>query len=268
MIARPDTVSLISDLGSSDEFVGVVKSVLRVGAPHASIIDICHEIPAHDVRSAALMLLRSAPYLAPGVLIAAVDPWTKSRRHIAIELNEGESVLVGPDNGIFAPLVASIGEMSYVARIGADTDVEDGWFPARDVYAPTAVRLCNGERVAGFGERIDEASLAPAMLPFSEVGVSAIEGEVLHVDRYGNAYLNIAFDQIEEIGAKVLVQSGDRRSAAHVMKTPKDLAEGETALLTTPGGLAVLVVSGASAAEKLGLHPESAIRVTGVDPPT
>src|SRR5256885_13337490 len=74
MVRRFETVSFLSDYGHADEFVGVVKGVLRSLAPHAVVIDVCHEIPPHDVRAGALTLARSVQYLPPGVLLAVVDP--------------------------------------------------------------------------------------------------------------------------------------------------------------------------------------------------
>ena len=81
-----DTVSFLSDYGTTDEFVGVVKSVIRSVAPHALVIDITHEVPPHDLRSGGLALVRSAQDLAPGVILAVVDPGVGTdRRAVAVE---------------------------------------------------------------------------------------------------------------------------------------------------------------------------------------
>src|SRR6187397_2572031 len=99
MPRRHDTISFLSDYGLADEFVGVVKSVIRSIAPHVTVIDITHDIAAHDVRAGGLALARSAQYLVPGVVLAVVDPGVGSdRRAVAVEVGDGESVLVGPDN--------------------------------------------------------------------------------------------------------------------------------------------------------------------------
>ena len=80
-----DTVSFLSDYGTQDEFVGVVKSVIRSLAPAALVIDLTHEIPPHDLRTAGLALVRSAQYLAPGVILAVVDPGVGTdRRAVAV----------------------------------------------------------------------------------------------------------------------------------------------------------------------------------------
>src|SRR5687767_2225192 len=105
-----DTVSFLSDYGTADEFVGVVKSVIRDIAPHAVVIDLTHEIPPHDIRAGSLALARSIQYVAPGVVLAVVDPGVgTARRAVAVEVAEGAGVVVGPDNGLLASAVAMAG---------------------------------------------------------------------------------------------------------------------------------------------------------------
>src|SRR5207248_10779296 len=91
MPARFDTISFLSDYGLVDEFVGVCKAVMRRIAPEAAVIDICHEIPAHDVRAGSLTLARAAQYLPTGVVLAVVDPGVGSdRRAVAADAADGE----------------------------------------------------------------------------------------------------------------------------------------------------------------------------------
>src|SRR5919108_1492819 len=103
---EPPFVSFLSDYGLADEFVGVCKAVILRAAPDARVIDITHEIPAHDVRAGALTLVRAAQYLPEGgIVLAVVDPGVGTdRRLLAIEVEHG--VLLGPDNGLLAPAVA------------------------------------------------------------------------------------------------------------------------------------------------------------------
>src|SRR5439155_14369700 len=105
-----DTVSFLSDYGLVDEFVGVVKSVIRTIAPASTVIDVTHDVPAHDVRAGSLALVRAVQYLAPGVVLAVVDPGVGTdRRAVAVECGEGAAVFVGPDNGLMASAVAMVG---------------------------------------------------------------------------------------------------------------------------------------------------------------
>src|SRR3954454_15448292 len=110
MAPRFETVSFLSDYGLVDEFVGVVKSVIRSIAPGVDVIDISHLVPPHDVRSGSLTLVRAVQYLASGVVLAVVDPGVGTdRRGVAVEVDDGEAVFVGPDNGLLASAVSMVG---------------------------------------------------------------------------------------------------------------------------------------------------------------
>ena len=104
---RNPTISFLSDFGTKDEFVGVVKSVIHSLAPNSKLIDITHEIKAHDIRSGGLTLARSAQYLDRGIILAIVDPGVGgSRKEVAIEVNGGDYVFVGPDTVSYTHLRA------------------------------------------------------------------------------------------------------------------------------------------------------------------
>ena len=110
MSRRYDTVSFLTDYGNRDEFVGVVKSVIRDIAPHVEVIDLTHEITPYDVRAGALALARCIEYVPSGVVLAVVDPGVgTNRRAVAIEVAGGAGVVIGPDNGLLAPAVAMAG---------------------------------------------------------------------------------------------------------------------------------------------------------------
>ncbi|MFM8626116.1 MAG: SAM-dependent chlorinase/fluorinase [Actinomycetota bacterium] len=103
-------VSLLTDYGLDDEFVGVVKSVIVDLAPHVRITDITHGIAAFDVRAGSLALARAIQYVPAGIVIAVVDPGVGSeRRAIAVEVAGGRGILLGPDNGLLAPATAMAG---------------------------------------------------------------------------------------------------------------------------------------------------------------
>src|SRR3954470_2596383 len=145
---RFETVSFLSDYALTDEFVGVCKAVIRRIAPHVTVIDICHEIPPHDVRAGSLALARAAQYLPSGVVLGVVDPGVRSeRRPVAVETAEGEAIFVGPDNGLLASAVAMTGG---ARRAVALTDEEyhlpapGPTFAGRDIFAPAAAYLCAG----------------------------------------------------------------------------------------------------------------------------
>src|SRR5437763_5297813 len=203
---RYETVSFLSDYGLADEFVGVVKGVLRSLAPHAAVIDVCHEIPPHDVRAGGLALARSVQYLPPGIVLAIVDPGVGTdRRAIAVEVgepgpdDEGTAVFVGPDNGLLASAVAMTGGARRAVSLtnpAYQLPAPGGTFAGRDVFAPAAAHLCNGVELDELGEPVDPRTLLPGTLPLSRVEEGRVVAEVLWVDRFGNVQLNVDPDEL------------------------------------------------------------------------
>jgi S-adenosylmethionine hydrolase len=195
MSLRYETVSFLSDYGHTDEFVGVVHSVIHQLCPGVRIVDITHEVAPYDVRAGGLTLARSVQYLAPGVVIAVVDPGVGStRRPVAVEVGDGASVLVGPDNGVLAPAVAMVGGATRAVWLNDPEhhlEAPGPLFDGRDVFAPVAARLCSGVPLEELGELIEPAGLFPGVFPISEVTDEGISAEVLWVDRYGNALLKV-----------------------------------------------------------------------------
>lgn len=250
------TVSFLSDYGLQDEFVGVTKSVVWSFAPDVRIVDITHQVPAYNVRAGGLALARSAQYLNPGVVLAVVDPGVGSaRRGVAVEVGDGMSVLVGPDNGLLAPAVAMVGGASRAwditdsaVRLSAPGPTFDG----RDLFAPVAGHLASGVAPAALGTEIDPALLVPSVVPVAELADDAVTAEVLWIDRFGNAQLNLAPEEIAASSAWGLTVN-DRPRPARVVSTFEDIESGEIGLLTDSYGMVSLAVNRGSAALDLGL---------------
>ena len=264
MADRRDTISFLSDYGTSDEFVGVVKSVVRTIAPHVTVIDLTHEIPPHDVRAGGLALARAVQYLAPGVVLAVVDPGVGTeRRAIAVEVAGGEGVFVGPDNGLLAPAVAMTGGATAAVELSkADHHLPSPGptFAGRDVFAPVSALLCNGLGLEDVGVPVDPASLLPGVLPISRLEGDVLHAEVLWVDRFGNAQLNLDPDELPD-GERVVLTIGDRRRAARRAPTYAAVGPGEVGLVVDSYGLLAVVLDQASAADQLGLAPGDAVLV-------
>lgn len=262
---RYDTLSFLTDYGTTDEFVGVVKSVVRGIAPHVSVIDISHEIAPHDVRSGSLTLMRSAQYLASGVILAVVDPGVgTARRAVAVEVAGGEGVFVGPDNGLLAPAVAMTG--------GADRAVEltnaeyhlpapGPTFAGRDVFGPAAAHLCNGVDLAELGEVIDPITLLPGIVPISNIADDHVRGEVLWVDRFGNVQTNIDPDEIENFGERLLVKWNEENDVRRGLRvsTYGDLKPGQLGIVVDSYGLVSLAFDRQSAATEMRLKPGDSV---------
>jgi S-adenosyl-L-methionine hydrolase (adenosine-forming) len=274
MAAGFDTVSFLSDYGLADEFVGVVKAVIRAIAPDVTVIDVTHQVAPHDVRAGGLVLARTVQYLPPGVILAVVDPGVATeRRAVAVEVGGGadgeggeepRSVLVGPDNGLLAPAVALAGG----ARRAVVLTNEEFHLPApgptfagRDVFGPVAAHLCAGVELDELGEPVDPLALVPGILPLSRVEGGGVESEVLWVDRFGNAQLNVDPTEIEDLGSPVVLRMGERRRSAVRATTFAELGTGQVGLIVDSYGLVAVALDRRSAAEELGLGPGDPVRI-------
>ena len=262
---RFETVSFLSDYGTTDEFVGVVHSVIRQIAPEVRVIDLTHQVPVHDIRAGGLTLARSAQYLAPGVVLAVVDPGVgTARKAIAVEVGDGESILVGPDNGLLAPAVAMVGGATRAVELTAETyrfPAPGPTFAGRDVFAPAAAHLCNGVDLTELGPEIDPFALTPAMIPITREEGDELIAEVLWTDQFGNLQLNVDPAEIESLGDRVELRFGTRSRTGIRHETYAEVAVGEIGLIVDSYGLVSLAVNRASAAEELGLYTGDEVRV-------
>jgi hypothetical protein len=264
---RYETISFLTDYGSVDEFVGVVKSVVRNVAPHVTVVDITHEIAPHDVRAGSLALMRAAQYLAAGVVLAVVDPGVgTARRAVAVEAAGGNAIFVGPDNGLLAPAVAMAGGAERAVELTNDDfhlAAPAPTFAGRDVFGPVAGHLCNGVDLAELGEEVDPLTLLPGIVPLSgEEDEGAVRGEVLWVDRFGNVQLNIDPDDIAGFGDRLLVRwnETDVRRARRA-STYGDLKPGELGIVVDSYGLVSLAFDRNSAAQEMKLRAGDSVIV-------
>jgi S-adenosyl-L-methionine hydrolase (adenosine-forming) len=266
-----DTVTFLSDYGRADEHVGVVHSVIRAIAPEVAVMDLTHEVNPYDVRGGGLLLARSVQYLCPGVVLAVVDPGAQGeRRALAVEVGDGASVLVGPDNGLLAPAVAMCGGASRAVELtSADWHLESAGpvSPGRDVFASVAAHLCMGVALDAFGPEIDPALLMPGLLPVAWPEGEELVAEVLWIDRFGNAQLNVDPDELTRFAGDDPVQLGfDGTSrVAQRARLRSEIGTGQVGLVTDSYGMVSVVLDRGSAASDLGLGPATEVRLRRID---
>ncbi len=264
-----DTVSFLSDFGHQDEFVGVVKSVVRGIAPHASVVDLTHGLPAHDVRAAALALARAIPYVAPGVILAIVDPGVGTdRRAIAVEVAGGEGVFVGPDNGVLAAAVAITGGAERCVALtnpAYQLEAAGGTFAGRDVFGPAAGHLCAGLDIEELGERVDPFSLLPGTIPIAREEDGLLLCEVLWIDRYGNVQLNVDADEVAPFGDPVRINYADKSRIVRRAQASATVTPGDVGSVIDAYGLGSLAADRSSAAETLRLRPGDNVQISSVE---
>lgn len=264
-MSDPAFISFLSDYGLVDEFVGVCKSVMLRFAPQVRIVDITHDIAAHDVRAGALTLVRAVQYLPPGVVLAVVDPGVGTeRRAVAVEVETG--FLVGPDNGLLAPAVAMVGGARRAVTLTNDEyhlDAPGPTFAGRDIFAPAAAHLAGGGSLGDLGEGIDPITLTPGMIPLSTPSGDGLTGEVLWIDRYGNTQLNIDPAELSDLGlapgAQLEVRIGREKRPARWVGAYAEVGPMELAVVVDSYGLVSLAYDRRPVAEALQLRPGSAV---------
>ena len=207
-------------------------------------------------------MARAVQYLAPGVILAVVDPGVgTARRAVAVEVAGGEGVFVGPDNGLLASAVAMAGGATAAVELTVDDyhlPAPGPTFAGRDVFAPVSAHLCNGAPLDEVGRPVDPATLLPGIVPIPRTEGGALHAEVLWVDRFGNAQLNVDPDELPD-GERLVVRIGDRPRTARRADTYAGVGPGQVGLVVDSYGLVSVALDRASAAEQLGLAEGDAV---------
>lgn len=195
-------VTLLTDFGSSDPFVGMMKGVILGINPHAVLVDLCHTGKAYDAAEAAFLLVTAYRYFPKGTIhVAVVDPGVGGPRRPILVTCDGH-LFVGPDNGLLALLAEQAGAAGVRAITAARYFLQpvSATFHGRDIFAPVAAHLSLGVEPAEFGEAIDDY-IRLAFPRASQVGSARIKGTILHIDRFGNLVTNIARVDLERLAA-------------------------------------------------------------------
>ena len=207
-------ITLLTDFGTADYYVGAMKGAILSVNPEARIFDLTHEIPPHDVQAAAFILLASYKTFPPQTIhVAVVDPGVGSARRPLL-LSVGGQFFVGPDNGLFTYIL----ERERAARVIHLTRAEyfrqplSATFHGRDIFAPVAGALSKGVAPAALGEEIEDyARLAPSLPVARDDG--KLEGSIIHIDRFGNCVTNFTRDHVQgemfARGARILINEAE-----------------------------------------------------------
>jgi hypothetical protein len=200
MAGSMSIISLLSDFGGKDPYVAEMKAVILSINPQARIIDITHQIEKFDIRMGAYVLASAAPYFPPDTVhVAVVDPGVGTKRR-SIIVETRRSLYVGPDNGLLM-LAAYKEHITNVYTIDNPkymlSDVSKT-FHGRDIFAPAAAHLARGIRPSDFGPAIKEYMIPEFTKPHIKDG--ELQGEVLHIDDFGNIISNITLDELEKVG--------------------------------------------------------------------
>ena len=191
-------ITLLTDFGVADYFVGSVKGVILSVNPQARIVDLTHEIAAQDIEAAAFTLLAAYKSFPKGTVhVAVVDPGVGSTRR-GIAVLAADQIFVGPDNGIFSYIY----ERESTFRVYELSNQElfrepvSPTFHGRDIFAPVAAALSNGVKPAKLGRRVTDPVKLASLKP--ELRDSRIRARIIHIDRFGNCVTNITREVLTE----------------------------------------------------------------------
>ena len=235
-------ITLLTDFGTADGYVAEVKGVLTSNAPGVSVLDMSHDVTAHDVEHARLTLARYWRRFPGGTVhMVVIDPGVGSSR-AALAVESDGRFLVGPDNGVLSPALFALDSRVIALDV---TIVAAPTFHARDVFAPAAAQLALGVPIDTLGEPFHEPVRLRTPQPLRQDDGSFV-GMVLTIDRFGNAVTNIVARQVE------WVQVAHQR--VRVVHTYADAGQGELVALMGSSGLLELAMNSANAAAVWGLE--------------
>ena len=257
----PTPITLLTDFGSRDAYVGAMKGVLASLATGHPTVDLTHEIAPQDVMEGAFVLREAYAFYPLGTVhLAVVDPGVGTERR-AIAMHANGHTFVGPDNGLFALVLGDdlpdevvVLDRPEVWRVPNPSAT----FHGRDVFAPVAARLARGATLADVGTPIDAMKVLRWPLPLLDR--DGVRGRVVHLDRFGNAVTNIAVDELmrRRNGRKMACVAGGEILRG-LRRTYSDVAPGEPLLLAGAGGMVEVAVRNGNAADLLGLERGSSV---------
>ena len=252
-------ITLTTDFGVADWFVGTMKGVILGIQPRAHLVDITHEIPAGDIRAGAFALAASHGFFPRGTVhVAVVDPGVGSRRR-AIAVRTMNYFFVGPDNGDLSLALAreKIKALHRITNEQFCLHSVSNTFHGRDVFAPVAANLSNGLPIGKVGASIKE--FVKLSWPEPQRSANSIKGEIAYIDRFGNAITNIgnaALTSPVEGSCEIIVK-GKRLCA--LQRFYQAVAHGDPVAVPGSSGFLELAVNGGSAANKFKLKVGEAV---------
>ncbi|TDI26850.1 MAG: hypothetical protein E2P06_01565 [Acidobacteria bacterium] len=261
-MARP-MVALLSDFGYRDHYAGTMKGVILGICPDATLVDISHDIPPHDLQLAALELAAAYRFFPTGcVFLVVVDPGVGSARR-GVAADTGDYRFVAPDNGVLTAVfqqtpptqVVELTERRYARPTVSRT------FEGRDRFAPAAAWLAKGIQLSALGRPLNDYQSID--IPVMQVGDGSIDGMVLRIDRFGNLVTNIdrkAFDRLA-LDGEIEIEVGGY-SVGRLVETYADIADDEVCALFGSTDHLEIAANAASAVERLGIDYGAPVRVT------
>jgi S-adenosyl-L-methionine hydrolase (adenosine-forming) len=258
-------ITLLTDFGSADPFVGIMKGVILGINPRVHVVDICHGVAPQDILEAAFLLHCSYGYFPKDTIhVVVVDPGVGGRRRPLLAVGD-HGCYIAPDNGVLSYLYAS-GEIRRVVEITADTyflHPVSHTFHGRDIFAPVAAHLSRSGKIESFGRRINTYTRLTLPEPRKK-GKRAVEGVVLHVDRFGNLITNVSSREIAALHPeKGITVSIKNRTIGALAHSYESLKAGQVGAILGSAGYLEIFSGHGSAARALKVGRGAAVRVEG-----
>lgn len=261
-MAKP-LIAFLSDFGTRDHYAGVMKGVVLSINPDATLVDLSHDLPVHDIAFAAHELAATYKYYPPGtIFVVVIDPGVGSQRR-GIVAEVGDWRFVAPDNGVLTAVfqetppkkVVELTERRYARPTVSRT------FEGRDRFAPAAAWLSKGVHVTALGRPLNDWVTLDLPKPRSEDAV--LHGVVIRIDRFGNVVTNLDRKSCEKLteGIGVLRLTVGGQSIARIVSTYSDIAPGEIGALFGSTDQLECASHEASAAERLGVKIGDAVEL-------
>ena len=247
-LLNQSTISLLTDFGLQDTYVGVMHGVIAGIAPRVRVIDLSHDVPPQDVHAAVFYWEQALPYFPQGcVHLAVVDPGVGTERRIVLA-RRAQDVLIAPDNGLLAPFAADAEVFEFTAWERA-LPTPSTTFHGRDVFSPLAAHVAAGVPLEDLGRPLERGELVPLeRREPRQVAPGEWLGEVIHVDRFGNLVTNLP----ASLGPVVSLQVSGR-----TIPGPAKAAYG-----SQPAG-STMVIAGSSKVLEVSVNRGDASRILG-----
>jgi S-adenosylmethionine hydrolase len=255
-------ITLTTDFGLQDGYVGTMKGVISTLNPSATIVDITHQVAPQNIDQGAFLFATSARFFpANAIHVVVVDPGVGStRRPIAIQV--GETTFVAPDNGILSPAVEARRTFEPTSHTGVKAihlTERSYWlsqvshtFHGRDIFAPVAAHLSLGVPIEALGQPIkDWIRLSPARPERREDGT--LVGRVRHIDGFGNVVINLAEEDFSFDLAQVTIRIS-KTTLQGIKRSYSQVATGEPVALIGSSGFLEVAIRDGNAARSLGVR--------------
>ncbi len=248
-------ITLLTDFGVKDSFIGVMKGVIWSIAPSVQIADLTHEISPQNVLEGALAISEAAPFFPAGTVhVCVVDPGVGTARRSMAALIDGQ-YFVGPDNGLFSLLIEK-GRASGAQSLFVDLNRPEYWLPdvsrsfhGRDIFAPVAAHLAKVIAIQSLGDQFTNPVIITIPQPFKTE--NGWQGQVMKVDHFGNLVTNLTQQQLPVDGGVILYVG--TTAITDFVTTFGNRSQGNlVSMIDSSGHLAISVVNG-SAQLRLGV---------------